>query len=424
MDAGRRRDGGPRMHDRETVGLFLLARDDGMSVREAAAFAGVSASTAAEWAAGRLPRSYTGGARGSGRIARRDDPDGRGAGMGDGIRSLYEPAEEGPLAGMTPEQVENLLLRAVLDDLKGGGSHPASMPVRSRCGLAWRLRLATGLPMSPIIRFLEIPRSTWYYHRARLGIDRLAWLRPFVREAFELCGRRGYRAVHATLRAAGVRVSEKVVRRVMREEGLSARRPRRRPYSSYAGEPAPAPPNLPLRADGTHGFSASAPNRLWATDITEFRLPGDAGKCYLSAVLDCFDGRPVAWSIGARPTAELANSSLRAACATLAPGERPVVHSDRGGHYRWKGWVALCRGNRLVRSMSRKGRSCDNARMEGFFGTLKSEFFHPRDWSGVDRDGFMVELHRWLKWFRSGRISESLGWRTPDGNRRLLGYAV
>ena len=77
-----------------------------------------------------------------------------------------------------------------------------------------------------------------------------------------------------------------------------------------------------------------------------------------------------------------------------------------------------------MRSMSRKGRSCDNARMEGFFGTLKSEFFHPRDWSGVDRDGFMVELHRWLKWFRSGRISESLGWRTPDGNRRLLGYAV
>lgn len=101
-----------------------------------------------------------------------------------------------------------------------------------------------------------------------------------------------------------------------------------------------------------------------------------------------------------------------------------LPHSDRGGHYRWPGWVALCRGNRLVRSMSRKGRSCDNARMEGFFGTLKSEFFHSRDWEGVDRNGSMVELHRWLKWFRSGRVSESLGWRTPDGNRRLLGYAV
>lgn len=100
------------------------------------------------------------------------------------------------------------------------------------------------------------------------------------------------------------------------------------------------------------------------------------------------------------------------------------MHSDRGGHYRWPGWVGLCRENRLVRSMSRKGRSPDNARMEGFFGTLKREFFHARDWSGWDAGDFMAELHRWLKWFRSGRISESLGWRTPDENRRLLGYAV
>ncbi len=121
------------------------------------------------------------------------------------------------------------------------------------------------------------------------------------------------------------------------------------------GEPAPAPPEPPAARTAPTALG-ERPNRLWATDITEFRLPGDAGKCYLSAVLDCFDGRPVAWSIGARPTAELAELvPLRAACATLAPGERPVVHSDRGGHYRWKGWVALCRGNRLVRSMSRKG---------------------------------------------------------------------
>lgn len=174
---------------------------------------------------------------------------------------------------------------------------------------------------------------------------------------------------------------------------------------------------------GALGLSSDCSNK-YSHIITEFRLPGDAGKCYLSVVLDCFDGRPVAWSVGASPTARLANSSLEAACSTLSPGERPVVHSDRGGHCRWPGWIGICRENRLVRSMSRKGRSCDNARMEGFFGTLKREFFRGRGWEGADRDGFMVELHRWLKWFRSGRISESLGWRTPDESRRLLGYAV
>lgn len=90
----------------------------------------------------------------------------------------------------------------------------------------------------------------------------------------------------------------------MREEGLAARRPRRRPYSSYAGEPLPTPPNLPLRDDGTHDFSASAPNRLWVTDIIEFSLLRDP-KVYLSPVLDRFNGRPVSWSIGERPGTEL-----------------------------------------------------------------------------------------------------------------------
>ena len=286
------------------------------------------------------------------------------------------------------------------------------------------MRAATGLPLREITRFLGISRSSYAYHRARLGRDKYAALRDEVEALFRSTGGgRGYRAVHAELGRRGTRVSEKVVRRLMRERGLSAARRRRRAWSSYAGEASPAPPSLPPRPDGTHGFSAPAPNLLWVTDITEFRLPCGS-KAYLSAALDCFNGRPVSWSIGASPTARLANSSLEGACATLAPGERPAVHSDRGGHYRWPGWAEVCRRGRLVRSMSRKGRSCDNARMEGFFGTLKSEFFHARDWRGADLGGFMVELNRWLHWFRSGRISESLGWRTPDENRRLLGYAV
>ena len=403
------------MYSREAVELALRALGDGMTIAGAAGAVGCSRSSVRRWAAGRLPRS-AGGCR----IVPETRPKGAG-GMGD--EGLYDSPAGGPLAGMEPGQIENLLLRAVLDDLKGGGSHPLSTPMRSRCGLAARLRRATGLPMREITRFLEIPRSTWHYHKGRLGRDRDAWLRPFVAEAFAACGRRGYRAVHAELRAAGVRVSEKRVRRVMREDGLAARAPRRRRWSSYAGEASPAPPNLPLAADGRHRFRAAAPNALWVTDITEFRLPSGE-KCYLSPVIDCFDGRPVSWSIGPRPTARLADSSLEKACASLAPAERPVVHSDRGGHYRWEGWLRVCRENRLARSMSRKGSSPDNARAEGFFGLLKQEFFHPGDWRGSTLPDFMCELNRWMHWFRSGRRSEALGWRTPDENRRLLGYAV
>ena len=230
---------------------------------------------------------------------------------------------------MTPDQIEKLLLRAVLDDLKEGGSHPLSTPMRSRCGLARRLREATGLPTSTITRFLDIPRSTYYYHLARAGRDRDAGVRGAVRDAFERCGWRGYRAMWAQLRRDGVRVSEKVVRRAMRELGLSPRRRSRRRWSSYAGEASPAPPNLPLREDGSHDFRAAAPNELWVTDITEFRVPS-GGKCYLSPVIDCFDGRPVAWSIGALAGLDRDLRARRADPQHVAQGDERRQRPRRG----------------------------------------------------------------------------------------------
>lgn len=163
-----------------------------------------------------------------------------------------------------------------------------------------------------------------------------------------------------------VAVSEKVVRRIMREEGLSVAYAKRRArYSSYKGEISDAPENLVNRH-----FRAAAPNELRLADITEFGLPG--GKVYLSPILDCFDGGLPAWSIGTSPNAELANSSLEAACGTLREGQRPVTHSDRGCRYRWPGWIAICEKNHLTRSMSKKGCSPDNSVMEGFFGGLKN----------------------------------------------------
>ena len=88
------------------------------------------------------------------------------------------------------------------------------------------------------------------------------------------------------------------------------------------------------------------------------------------------------------------------------------------------GWIAIDEAAGLTRSMSRKGRSCDNARAEGFFGLLKQEFFHGRDWSGVGAGEFSAALDEWMRWFRSGRISQALGWLTPDEHRLALGYAV
>lgn len=410
------------MHDRETVELFLLAREEGMGVPDAADLAGVSRRCAKHWAAGRLPHSFTGAPR---RPCRRMGPTHAAARKEApvGPEGIYDPPASGPLAGLSPDQIENLLLRAVLADLKAGGWDPASISNRSKCELGERLRRGTGLPLRSITAFLRISRSSYEYHRARLGAprDRDADIRPIVGRLFEEGrGAWGYRTIWARMRRAGVRASEKRVRRVMREEGLRpayARR-RRRGWSSYAGEVSAAPPNLVARH-----FRAPAPDELWVTDITEFRLPCGS-KVYLSPVVDCFDGRPVAWSSGTSPTAELANSSLRAALARRRPGAATTVHSDRGGHYRWPDWVAICEENGLTRSMSAKGCSPDNAAMEGFFGRLKNEFFHHRDWSGVTAGEFMDRLDAYMRYYCEGRIKRSLGWLSPDEYRRSLGYEV
>ncbi|KXB64171.1 DDE-type integrase/transposase/recombinase [Olsenella sp. DNF00959] len=217
--------------------------------------------------------------------------------------------------------------------------------------------------------------------------DRRAEVAGRAEEAFREGGRRarGYRLARRELAPGlGRPVSEKVARDVMRERGL---RPpclgRRRRHGSCAGEVGEAPANLPLRPDGTHDFSASRPNELRVSDITEFRLPDDPRKACLSPAVGLFDSRPAAWSAGTSPSAWLAESSPRAARATLSPGEAPVVHTDRGCHYRWPGRKSACAEHGPARPMSRKGRSPGNAPAEGLFGLSRDEFFRGRDWGGV-----------------------------------------
>lgn len=403
-----------RMYSREKVELFLLATEDGMGPTAAAKFAGVSVGAAKKWATGHLPHSYTGARC---RIGARKPPR-KEASLGPD-KSIYAPPATGPLAGLNEDQIENLLLRAVLADLKAEGWDPASISNRSKCELGERLRRATALPLRSITGFLRISKSSYEYWRPRVAAprDRDADIRDRVVRIFrEGSGCWGYRTVWARLRREGVRASEKRVARVMREEGLEVvyNKRRARGYSSYAGEVSKAPENLVNRR-----FRADEPNRLWLTDITEFRLPGGE-KVYLSPIVDCFDGMPVAWSIGLHPDKRLANSSLLKACAARPAGARTTIHSDRGGHYRWPEWIGICEENGLVRSMSAKGCSPDNSACEGFFGRLKNEFFHYRDWEGVTAEEFMGRLEAYLVYYREERIKKSLGWLSPMEYRRKL----
>ena len=101
----------------------------------------------------------------------------------------------------------------------------------------------------------------------------------------------------------------------------------------------------------------------------------------------------VSWSIGTSPDAELVNTMLDAAVETVAGVDRrPIVHSDRGAHYRWPGWLSRVAKANLTRSMSRKACSPDNAACEGFFGNLNTEMFYPMDWRSTTIEHFIQAL--------------------------------
>lgn len=197
-------------------------------------------------------------------------------------------------------------------------------------------------PLPSLLKRVSLSKSSYYYQKAvSRQEDKYNSIRRKITELFhENAGRYGYRRIHGLLKREGITLSEKVVRRLMQEECLGVKAKRRRKYSSYQGEISPSVPNV-LERD----FHADRPNEKWLTDITEFALP--AGKVYLSPIVDCFDGMVPCWTIGTSPDAALVNRMLDQAISGLEKGERPLIHSDRGCHYRRPGWIrqglnALC----------------------------------------------------------------------------------
>ena len=153
----------------------------------------------------------------------------------------------------------------------------------------------------------------------------------------------------ANSKKLGITVSEKIcTSNYERGTFNSTDKTYEKKYSSYKGEITPEVDNIINR-----DFHAEQPNTKWLTDITEFAIP--AGKVYLSPVIDCFDGMVVKWNIGTTPDSILVNKMLEDAIGTLLPSEHPLVHTDRGCHYRWTGWIERMQAAGLTRSMSKKG---------------------------------------------------------------------
>jgi transposase InsO family protein len=259
--------------------------------------------------------------------------------------------------------------------------------------------------LAALLAVAGLSRSTFYYQaKVQRGSDRYADLKASIRAIYELHkGRYGYRRITAELRNKGTAINHKAVQRLMQLLGLkSLVRPKK--YRSYRSNSNAKVPNVLQRQ-----FQADKPNQKWVTDVTEFNIRGN--KLYLSPIMDLYNGEIVAYEMEQRPHFQLVSNMLKKALSTLRPQDAPILHSDQGWQYQMSAYQRHVAARGLTQSMSRKGNCLDNAAMESFFGTLKSECFYLEQIDSIEQ--LEVSLHRYIHYYNHQRIKTKLKGLSP-----------
>jgi len=225
-------------------------------------------------------------------------------------------------------------------------------------------------PVQRLCKVLEVSQSGYFAWRDRPASRRQREdlvLLAHVRSAFALSsGTSGSPRLTRQLQDAGLAVGRRRTARLMRENGLRARQPRRFKRTTDSQHAFPVAPNL-LDQD----FSAERPDEKWGADISYVWTR--EGWLYLAVVIDLYARRVVGWAASDRLHKELVLTALRQALVVRRPEAGLLHHSDRGGQYCSIEYQAELRRHGILISMSGKGNCYDNSMVETFFKTLKSE---------------------------------------------------
>jgi putative transposase len=237
-------------------------------------------------------------------------------------------------------------------------------------------------------------------------------LRVLVRASFDESKHRyGSPRVHEDLIEQHEHVSRKRVVRLMQEDGLVARLRKRYKLTTMSDHDQPVAANLLDRR-----FAADAPNQRWVGDTTEFVI-GSSGKLYLAAVLDLFSRFIVGWAVSAVNDRHLTIKALEMALKRRCPEIGLLHHSDQGCTYASEDYQAVLDARGIICSMSRRGNCYDNAVMESFFSTVKSELADRFDSCGEAK----MELFDYVEVFYNQRRRHStLGQISPAAYERRV----
>lgn len=268
--------------------------------------------------------------------------------------------------------------------------------------------------ITKLCELLDVSRSGYYAWRERPISDHRQYdmlLMKLIRE-FHQGLRRCYGAarIHKALRRKGYSCSRRRINRLMREMGIKA---------STAGLYAWRP--------GQHEFYSSTGNQLakleaplqpgeqWVGDFTYLRTR--TGWLYHAAILDLFNRKVVGWSFSKKRNSELTKSALRMALNRNTPKPGCLFHSDQGIEYAAHEFRDMLINSGFNRSMSRKGNPLDNATMESFFHSMKSELIHQKSFENeIEAVAHIVE---YIEFYNRERLHSSLGYQSPDKYEKL-----
>ncbi len=247
-------------------------------------------------------------------------------------------------------------------------------------------------------------KSSFYYYAKQDTSDKYEEVKKRIECIFHKHkGRLGYRRITILLRREDIVINHKTVLRLMGSLKLKSLI-RRKKYRSYKGEQGKIAPNVLDRS-----FKAKRPNQKWTTDVTEFNVLGK--KLYLSPVLDLYNQEIISYEISERPDFKSVTNMLEKALKKTDNTKSLIMHSDQGWQYQMKQYQAILKQNGIRQSMSRKGNCLDNAVMENFFGTLKSELFYLNKYESITH--LKKEINKYIKYYNNDRIKLNLNGMSP-----------
>ena len=260
--------------------------------------------------------------------------------------------------------------------------------------------------MAVTCRVLKLARQPYYRWRAHPVTDAEiveAYRANALFDAHKDDPEFGYRYLVEEARDAGEPMAERTAWRICSQQGLWSVFGKKRGKN---GKPGPPVHDDLVERD----FTASEPNALWLSDITEHRT--GEGKLYLCAIKDVFSNRIVGYSIDSRMKSRLATAALSSAVARRGDVDGCILHSDRGSQFRSRKFVHALHHHGMVGSMGRVGAAGDNAAMESFFSLLQKNVLDRRRWD--TREQLRIAIVIWIeRTYHRRRRQARLGRLTP-----------